>query len=194
MNIRLLRSCICSFLLVLVGARATIAQQHVNPTVTRRVQSEKSRDEKLARAVLQALGEKASAQLRYRYNRVDLNGDGKPEVLVYVSAPAFCGTGGCKLLVFESKGDAYALISDITPGRIPLIVTEHRTHGWKDLIVPVSGGGVQSRYYAVLQFDGKYYPDNPTVAPAKRLEARITGVSYLNGSTSAELTVPPRTP
>jgi hypothetical protein len=84
--------------------------------------------------------------------------------------------------VFQSERSGYKLISEIRPARNPIIVTEHRTHGWKDLIMAVSGGGIQPGYYAVLEFNGQQYPENPTVPPAKRLNHSVKGVAFLDGS------------
>ena len=39
----------------------------------------------------------------------------------------------------------------------------HRTNGWRDLSVLVAGGGIIPGYQAVLQFDGRAYPSNPSM-------------------------------
>jgi hypothetical protein len=65
-------------------------------------------------------------------------------------------------------------------------VSPHRRNGWNDLIVFVSGGGIQPGYYAVLPFDGKKYPENPTIEPAMPLRERVKGMAYLAGADKAE--------
>ena len=87
MTTRSLRILICLYLLSFVLAPLSAAEQGTKPTIVRRVQSEKSRDDRLERAIMTTLGESAAqpdTPVHYYYNRVDLNGDGKPEVLVYV--------------------------------------------------------------------------------------------------------------
>jgi hypothetical protein len=172
-------------LLLFVLASVSAAQQGPKPVVLRRVQSEKARDSKLDKAIMRILGEDGGGSdhpVNYYYNRVDLNGDGKPEVLVYVFGPSVCGTGGCTSFVFQSEGNGYKLISEISPARNPIIVSQSRTHGWNDLIMFVSGGGIQPGYYVLLAFNGRQYPQNPTVAPAKPLRFRAKGTAYVDGS------------
>lgn len=175
----------CMHLILFVLASISAAQQGPKPVILRRAQSEKFRDNKLEQAIMRVLGEvgrDSENPVYYYYNRVDLSRDGKPEVLVYVFGRSVCGTGGCSALVFQAEDNEYKLISEIVPARNPIIVSQSHTHGWKDLIMLVVGGGVQSGYYAVLEFNGQQYPQNPTVAPAKPLKFRAKGVAYVNGS------------
>ena len=44
-----------------------------------------------------------------------------------------------------------------------------KSHGWHDLGVAVAGGGGEAGV-AAMKFNGKSYPDNPTVPPAKLLK------------------------
>jgi uncharacterized protein len=101
--------------------------------------------------------------IRYFDSAVDLNDDGKNEVIVYLVGPMVCGTGGCNLLVFSPHGTGYRLVSSISVVQTPVRVSTDRTSGWRDLIVHVSGGGAKSGD-VVLAFDGRSYPTNPTVA------------------------------
>ena len=116
---------------------------------------------------------------RYSWNRVDLNGDGRPEVVAQVLGPMVCGTGGCPLLIFrESSAGGLQLISRMSLFKDPLIVTQRRHNGWLHLITRVrvdAGHG----YYADLPFDGRTYPANPSVAPALPLRRAEAGTAYL---------------
>src|SRR5215471_4534709 len=67
-------------------------------------------------------------EIDYYYNRVDLDGDGEPEVLVYLFGPHVCGTGGCGALVFKSTRGGYRIVGNIVLARNPIIVSEHKTH------------------------------------------------------------------
>ncbi|MFQ6539747.1 MULTISPECIES: hypothetical protein [Aphanothece] len=116
---------------------------------------------------------------RYIWDQVDLNGDGRPEVVAQVLGPMVCGTGGCPLLIFrEPSPGRLQLITQISLFKDPLIVTERRHNRWKDLITRVrvdAGTG----YYAELRYDGRTYPTNPSVPPAIPLHRPEAGTAYL---------------
>ncbi len=103
---------------------------------------------------------------RYFDAAVDLDGDGKDEVVAYVAGPMVCGTGGCPLFVFRQGQDEYELVARMSVVQVPVRVSSQSTHGWRDLVVAVAGGGAPAGD-VVLKFDGKTYPANPTVPPAE---------------------------
>src|SRR5215467_2770754 len=91
-------------LMLLQTAVVARAQHSARPLITRSVKSERVRDEKLEEAIRRTFPEyprTAEGEIDYYYNRVDLDGDGKPEVLVFLFGPHVCGTGGCGVLVFK---------------------------------------------------------------------------------------------
>jgi len=47
---------------------------------------------------------------------VDLNNDGKLEVIVYYNAPSYCGSGGCWSYILEEKLDGFTIIGLVFPG------------------------------------------------------------------------------
>ncbi len=96
------------------------------------------------------------ADRKFKYEEVDLNGDGKKEYLVGFSSPYFCGTGGCTFMLLNNDG---SLVTAFSVSEAPFIVEGSVTNGWKDLLV-TSGGKLH-----VLKFNGKTYPSNPSVAP-----------------------------
>lgn len=116
---------------------------------------------------------------RYTWNRVDLNGDGKPELVAQVLGPMVCGSGGCPLLIFrEPRPGQLELITRMSLFKEPLIVIERRQNGWKELVSRVrvdAGHG----YYAELAYDGRSYPDNPSVPPAMPLRRPEPGTAVL---------------
>jgi uncharacterized protein len=104
----------------------------------------------------------AEADTRYLDGSVDLNADGKLEILVHIVGGAACGTGGCPTLVFTPDGSGYRLVSTISVTKPPIRVSTARAAGWRNLIVHVSGGGAKSSDVE-LTFNGESYPENPTV-------------------------------
>lgn len=124
-------------------------------------------------------------ELRYFHNRVDLDGDGRAEVLAYLAGPLVCGTGGCAVYVLREEAGRLRVVTAMTLGRTPVVVSAQRTRGWRDLIVPVRGGGARGGH-AVLRFDGARYPGNPSTQPAAAPAALRAGRAYLAGELPME--------
>lgn len=95
-----------------------------------------------------------STSRRYLYDQVDLNGDGNLEILVGLTGPYFCGSGGCTILLLTNHGD---VITRFTVVDYPIYVDHELTNGWKNLIM---FSGQENRQAA---FDGQAYPSNPSV-------------------------------
>lgn len=107
--------------------------------------------------------------------RVDLNGDGHEDALVLLQNPMyFCGTGGCTLLVFKGTKSGFEFVSRSTLIRGPVLVSDTKTHGWRDLVVEVSGGGMEPKRVA-LKYTGKKYPLNPSTLPALPKDKQTEG-------------------
>ena len=124
---------------------------------------------------------------RYLDAFVDLNGDGIPEVIVYITGAGWCGSGGCNTLILVRNGSTYSVLTEITITRRPIRVLASRApSGWRDLGVWVQGGGIQPGYEAALRFDGKSYPTNPSTPPARRSAGQVSGKSVVPSSASAK--------
>lgn len=108
---------------------------------------------------------------RYHAAAADLNGDGRPELLVHAEDDGWCGSGGCTLAVLAPHGRGYRVVTRITVARRPVRVLATATLGWRDLGVRVAGGGLPRAHEARLRFDGRSYPRNPTVVPETRAGA-----------------------
>jgi hypothetical protein len=113
---------------------------------------------------------------RYSVAITDLNNEGRPEALIYAMDAAnrrgsyLCGSGGCELYVLSLEARSYRVIARIWLTRPPIRVLPTMAHGWHDLAVWVAGGGVIPGYEARLRFNGRAYPQNPTVPPATYVE------------------------
>lgn len=113
---------------------------------------------------------------RYVYSRVELNGDGRNEVVVYPMGSVFCGTGGCNLLILTPAGAGYDVVANIPTSRPPVLIQEDRGNGWHDIVRLQSGGGAPAAFVR-HRFDGKAYRE------LDRLPAKPTpeGVEVLVG-------------
>jgi hypothetical protein len=112
---------------------------------------------------------------RYVARLVDLNGDGSPEAVVYLTGPYWCGSGGCTALILAPKGGSWRIVTRLTIVQLPVRVLSSTSHRWHDLAVWVQGGGIQPGYEALLRFNGRSYPSNPSVPPARRLRQGTQG-------------------
>ncbi len=94
-------------------------------------------------------------QREFQYEEVDLNGDGNKEYLIGFKNSYFCGSGGCTYYLLQNNG---AVITIFTVSDAPFIALISTTNGWRDLLVKSNGS------FRILQFDGKTYPSNPSIA------------------------------
>ncbi|MFN9623180.1 MAG: hypothetical protein ACK587_10175 [Cyanobacteriota bacterium] len=104
---------------------------------------------------------------RYVFNRFDLDGDRQPEILVALLGQRPCGKGGCSVLLLRSAGEGFIPLQTIAGLHSSLVVSERRSHGWRDLILPSSEASDPAPLR--LEHNGARYPSRP--------EAARTGVS-----------------
>lgn len=98
----------------------------------------------------------------YRDARADLDGDGTEDVLMLLEDANWCRAEGCTLLVFHGEKDRLKLVGESVSVRAPIAVGARVNHGWRDLLVSV-GSGDEAGVVA-MEFDGKAYPADPTMA------------------------------
>jgi len=110
-------------------------------------------------------------QRKFRYAIADLNDDGNREYLVEFRNSYFCGSGGCTYMLLDSNFD---LITRFTVSDSPFIISDNRSSGWRDLIIPEGGS------YHVMKFDGNTYPSNPSVEPEVMLDAMADSIRLLD--------------
>lgn len=112
---------------------------------------------------------------RYSSALVDLRDDGTQEVIVYITGQYWCGSGGCEMLILEPNGPSWRVITKTTITRAPIRVLVTKSNGWHDIAVLVGGGGILHAYEAMLSLNGRRYPSNPSVPPARRLIEKVPG-------------------
>ena len=122
-------------------------------------------DQSLHTYIQRQVGDRASdPDARYALGRADLNGDGREEALVLMQARSWCGTGGCTMFVLTPVRGGWRTVTRMTVTSAPVRVLATRSRGWRDLAVAIGGGGVRGGE-AILRFNGRTYPTNPTSAP-----------------------------
>ena len=70
----------------------------------------------------------------YRSAWVDLNGDGRQEVLVYMDGALWCGPHSCDLFIFTPARDGgWRLLQELSLAKAPITLLASRSRGWRDL-------------------------------------------------------------
>jgi hypothetical protein len=130
----------------------------------------------LRAAIIRALGDTRETSdppnpLKYVSAYADLNGDGRPEVIVWVPTQDFGGTSGYPLLIFSRKERSYRLLWQYEKVWTPLIIQRTSHHGWRDIVFQVGGGGDEMRY-VVIHHNGKSYTQRISAIFPKLIHGR----------------------
>ncbi|WP_099189940.1 hypothetical protein [Tepidibacter mesophilus] len=139
---------------------------------------ETTKDEKLEEAIHKTMPEydkETFGPVKYYYNKVDLNGDKKEEIFTVLYGSYVSGSGGGTGLLFDNN---YNLVTRFSLVRTPIIISDNKTNGWNDILMHVSGGGVES-FYAQMKFDGKTYPSNPSVQSEVKPGTKVQGKAII---------------
>ncbi|MET0213571.1 MAG: hypothetical protein ABW292_11235 [Vicinamibacterales bacterium] len=118
-------------------------------------------------AKLQDLYSNWGGELRYFASSIDLNGDGRDEIIVHLVGETLCGSEGCDTLVFTPSDAGFRHVTTIRLTHAPIRVSPRSTNGWRNLIVSAGGDGVR-RHDRELTYDGESYPSDPTTIPVRR--------------------------
>lgn len=105
------------------------------------------------------------------YARIDLNDDGKKEILVAQRGSYFCGSGGCSALLLSSNG---LVMNRFTLVDYPFIISSKTTYGWKDILIKSAGK------YRRMKWSNGSYPTNPSIAPKTAISAKEIANTLLN--------------
>lgn len=141
--------------------------------------SETKRDIQLEKAIVKAFDlSQDENNIRYYYNKVDLNDDGKAEIFVYIVGSYVCGTGGCSAAILKNVDEEYILLSKFSLVNNPVIISNKKTNGYKNIIMQVYGGGIE-RFFAQLKYDGTTYPSNPSIQPKIKQGTKLDGIAII---------------
>lgn len=82
------------------------------------------------------VNQRALAGSPYEDAYQDLDNDGVEDALVILKGPDWCGLSGCPLLIFRGTSDGnFIFLSRTEKVRQPVLLSESRTNGWRDLII-----------------------------------------------------------
>lgn len=146
-------------------------------------QAQPSRDAELRTFLQERFAEDRADHPNTRYvaGWADLNGDGRPEALVYLMSSNYCGSGGCTLFIYTPEQGSFSQHGSMSVTSLPVRALNSRTRGWRDLAVGVSGGGTRART-VLIPHGAITYADNPTVAPARTLRQIPAGQTVIADS------------
>ena len=135
-----------------------------------------SRDAELHAFLQQRFGNDRATypETRYVAAWADLNGDRRPEAVVYMISPGYCGTGGCSLFIYTPEQGSWYQHGRLTVTNPPIMMLNSRTNGWRDLAVRVSGGGVRPHTARVPHGRHTYEP-NPSTGASRPLRRPAPG-------------------
>lgn len=68
----------------------------------------------LAATIQRAFGARYSSLLPYNSGRADLNGDGRPDIIVWPQNPSYCGVKGCMMFVVPTTASGYGAAREMT--------------------------------------------------------------------------------
>jgi len=103
---------------------------------------------------------------------VDLNADGSEDAVVHVTDPAFCGNGGCPLLVFKRTSRGFQKVGDSGVVSKPIFLLKEANLGWTSLAGKVGAG--EGAGMRPIRFMGTEYRTDPVM----RAHMEITSQNY----------------
>jgi len=144
-------------------------------------QSNSGQDQRLKEFLRNYVGipDEETKTTQYSIAFVDLRDDGTKEAIVYLSSDGWCGTGGCTMLILAPEATSYRVVTKTTITRLPVRVLATKSNGWHDISVVARINGNEPLYEAILSFDGRTYPSNPSTPPARRLKGKVPGETVI---------------
>lgn len=100
----------------------------------------------------------------FEFKNVDLNQDGKMEILVRGQAPPLCGgTGNCRFWVFEKNGSSYRMLlaasDDADRSEMGQQIRRQRTNGYSDLLLKGHFSAAETSF-SKFKFNGRKYVES----------------------------------
>lgn len=91
----------------------------------------------------------------------DLDNDQLEDALVILQGPDWCGLSGCPLLIFRGLSNKeFVFLSRTERVRQPVLMSESRTNGWRDLVIGTTLKGRPED--VLLNYGLEGYPADPS--------------------------------
>mgnify|MGYP000099895347 CR=1 FL=1 len=119
-----------------------------------------------------------SAECKFSYQEIDLNNDGKKEVLINFFTPYFCGSGGCSLALLDSDLN---IVNRFTVTEIPLFISPDTKNGWKVIYTKSRG------QWKALEYENGKYPSNPSVVKDSKAEPDAKSISIFRDQNQSKI-------
>jgi hypothetical protein len=119
---------------------------------------------------------------RYFDAFIDLNGDGRQEVVIYIRGPQHCRTSGCSIIILTPRGESYTDVGYVQ-GYLPVRALDKWSYGWRSLGIRVRRDGEPARLVdATVEFDSGTYSTRPeTLSEQIPGEVIIPDYTFGNG-------------
>lgn len=119
-------------------------------------------------------------ETRYYYNYVDLNEDGRQEIFaIIIREDALGDDGGPALILAAEEGGTFAVLEDFMEVITPIMISEHTTNGWHDVIY--SANDMLERGFLVCRYDlqAGYHSEENEFLPEM---PQVSGVEILSNN------------
>ncbi|KLE16486.1 hypothetical protein [Clostridium sp. C8] len=163
----------------LIRSKEISNKSYINFSKIEFIESELVKDSSIERAIEKFFNlNHGEDKVNYLYNKVNLNDDANYHILVYLEGPRFCTERGGTLAIFKRKNDEYNLISKISNIVNPIIISENKSNGYRDLIVKVLDS--EKEDFRVLKFNGNAYPLDPIKERKVKSGSEIRGIAAIS--------------
>lgn len=128
-----------------------------------------------------AIPEEYQSETRYYYNYVDLNADGRAEIVAAVVGEYTSGSAGDNILILSEQDGVLTVLEAFSMVRTPVLVSDRITNGWNELIFPVYGGGIDPGYVVCHYVADAGYQTEENVF-VEGLDETVSGRQYLSNN------------
>ncbi|GAA0821956.1 hypothetical protein [Clostridium tertium] len=164
---------------MLVRVENKLSKDYLDFSKVEFIESEVSKDEAIERIIeKEFLLNPDEDKVNYLYNKVKLKDDDSYQILVYLEGPRFCTERGGTLAILEEKNNEYNVISKISNATNPIIISENKTNGYRDLIVKMIDSDKDD--FRLLKFNGNAYPLDPIKEERLKRGSKIKGIAAIS--------------
>ena len=129
--------------------------------------SEKKSYPALAEALKKDMKPQDPSKDRYYYEKADLNGDGKEEIIALLIGPDFSGTGGNTLCIYKDSDKGLELTDSLNLVQPPVYILKSKHHGYNDIALEEYGGGAE-RNWKIIEYRNGHYEKVEEAAKADK--------------------------